>query len=376
MKEYNRCYAEVSLGAIQNNIKEIRAHIPEGTHLYCVVKADAYGHGLVPTAQAIESLTDSFAVAEIKEAAILREAGIKKPIMILGYTSPSQYEKLVKYDIDAAVYTLEDAARLSETAAKLGKSAGIHIALDTGMTRIGFRVNEENAGKISKISGLPGIELKGIFTHLSCADMSAEEAVAYTDAQLAEYDRMLDMLEALDVDIPLKHAYNSAAIMDRKLGRYNCCRAGIIIYGMYPSTEVDASLLRLEPAMSFYAHIVNIADTEPGRSVSYGATYTTSKKVTRIATVSAGYADGYHRHRTERYVLVRGKRAPVIGRVCMDQFMIDITDIPEAEVEDTVTLFGRDGNECITAQELADTADTINYEITCSLSKRVKRIYI
>ena len=374
--KYERCYAVISLPAIYSNLQHVRALAGEDSSLVTVVKANGYGHGSVEIAKYTEDITDCFAVAVLSEAIELREAGIRKPILILGYTSPSLYEDLISYDVMTALYNEEEARILSETAVRAGKTAVIHIAVDTGMTRIGFRCNEESAETIKRISGLPGIAIKGMFTHLSCADMEAEWAEEYTKKQLDEFDSLIRMLKERNVEIPFRHAFNSAKTMSFEQRGYQGVRSGIVTYGLYPSDEVDKNVLLLKPALSWYAHVIHIADTEPGRGVSYGATYHTKKECTRIATVSAGYADGYPRALSGKgRVLIRGQYAPIIGRVCMDQFMVDVSDIEGVQVEDTVTLIGRDGENEITADEIAVLDQTINYEVTCRISPRVHRIY-
>ena len=372
---YLRCWAEVSLEAIGHNIEAVRARIPGDVKLLAVVKANAYGHGAAAVARYLEDKTDFFAVAALDEALELREAGIRKPILILGYTSPSEYEGLLKAQIRPAVWRTEDAEALSRAAVSMGVTAKIHIALDTGMTRIGFQVTEEDADRIAGIAALPNIETEGIFTHFSCAD---QEDKAYCRMQQGKFADMLRMLEKRGVRIPVPHICNSAGIMefDRDTWRYGMVRSGIVTYGIYPSEDVQKENLDLIPALQWRARVIHVKDVEPGRGVSYGATYVTEKPVTRIATVSAGYADGYPRALSSRgRVLIRGQYAPILGRVCMDQMMVDVSGIPGVQTEDVVTLAGRDGENVIPIEEVADPAGRFNYEMLCTIADRVTRVY-
>ena len=374
--DYKRCYAVVSLAAVRENLMQVRSRLEPGVSLLTVVKANAYGHGSVEVARYTEDISDLFGVACLEEAVELREAGIEKPILILGYTSPSQYETLLEYRISPTIYDYDQAVLLSKAAMKMNTLALVHIALDTGMTRIGFRASKESLRKIIDISNLPNIDLTGIFTHLSCADMEGDAAAAQTKMQFDEFDYMLEILNYSHIDFEFVHAFNSACIMQQNDRGYTCARSGIVTYGMYPSDEVDKNALKLQSALSWYAHVINVAETEEGRPVSYGATYTTSRPVTKIATVSAGYADGYPRLLSNKgRVLINGKYAPIIGRICMDQFMVDASEIDDVKTEDVVTLIGRDGENEITADETANLTGTINYEITCDISPRVERIY-
>lgn len=373
MQSYFRCYAEVSLSAIAGNIKNVRKMLPEGTMLMAVLKADAYGHGAAEVGKYIEKYIDAAGVASVEEGIELRKAGLKVPILVLGYSSDRQYDELLDYSIIPTIFEKNEAEKYSDTALKRGVKGKMNIAIDTGMTRVGFRVSESSADIIKEISEMPGVSLEGMFTHLSCADTCDE---TYSQKQFAEFEKMTDMLKARGVDIPVKHMCNSAGIMKYPSHYYNCVRCGIATYGLYPSEEVDKGLLDLTPALEWKAHVIHISDVEPGRGVSYGATYVTEKEVTRIATISVGYADGYPRSLSSKgIVLINGKRVPVIGRVCMDQIMADITDAGEVNIEDTVTLIGRDGDEFISVEEVAEAAGSFNYELVCQIGKRVKRIY-
>lgn len=371
---YHRCYAQISLGAIGHNIAQVRKRIPQGVKLMAVIKADAYGHGAVEVGRYLEPRADYFAVATVEEAVELREAGIQLPILILGYTSPREFEALVEHGITQTLYSLEDARLLSGEALRQGKRARVHLAVDTGMTRIGFQVTEQDADQAAQAAGLPGLFTEGIFTHFSCAD---QEDKGYCAMQTDRFERMLALLEQRKTQIPLRHICNSAGIMEFDRYRYEMVRAGIVTYGLYPSEEVRKENLELQPALAWRTHVIHVKDVEPGRGVSYGATYVTSRPVTRIATLSVGYADGYPRALSSKgRVLIRGQYAPILGRVCMDQMMVDVSGIPGVQVEDVATLVGRDQEKCISVEEVADPAARFNYEMVCGISSRVPRIYV
>lgn len=373
MSRYLRCYAEISLEAIGHNIREVKKRLPEGVKLLGVVKANAYGHGAVPVASYLENQVDYFATATIEEAIELREHGISAPILILGYVSPSQYSDLVEYDITQTIDSYAQALALEKEAARQNRKAKAHLAVDTGMTRIGFQVTEHDADEAAKIADLPHIELEGMFTHFSCAD---QEDKTYCSMQMEKYDKMTELLAKRGVTIPLRHICNSAGIMEFNDHRFEMVRSGIITYGIYPSEEVKKERLDLIPALSWKSHVIHVKEVGPGIGVSYGATYVTEKPMTRIATVSAGYADGYPRALSNQgCVLIHGKKAPIIGRICMDQMMVDVTDIPDVQVEDVVTLVGTDGDETITIEEIANPAARFDYEMLCDISSRVTRVY-
>lgn len=373
MNRYLRCYAEISLEAIGHNIREVKKRLPEGVKLLGIVKANAYGHGAVPVASYLENQVDYFATATIEEAVELRENGISAPILILGYVSPSQYGDLVEYDITQTIDSYAQALALEKEAARQNRKAKAHLAVDTGMTRIGFQVTEHDADEAAKIADLPHIELEGMFTHFSCAD---QEDKTYCSMQMEKYDKMTALLAERGVTIPLRHICNSAGIMEFDDHRFEMVRSGIITYGIYPSEEVKKERLDLIPALSWKSHVIHVKEVGPGIGVSYGATYVTEKPMTRIATVSAGYADGYPRALSNQgCVLIHGKKAPIIGRICMDQMMVDVTDIPDVQVEDVVTLVGTDGDETITIEEIANPAARFDYEMLCDISSRVTRVY-
>ena len=373
MSDYLRCWAEISLSAIGHNIEEVRKRLAPGVRLLAVIKADAYGHGAVRVGKYLEDRVNYFAVATLEEAVELRENGIRLPILILGYTSPSQYEDLVAFDITQTIYSRETAELLDREAANQGKRAGIHIALDTGMTRIGFQVTEEDADVIAAIGRLPHLKMEGLFTHFACADQKDK---TYCSGQLEKFNRMVRMLEERKVEIPLKHVCNSAGIMEFDDFRYDMVRSGIVTYGLYPSEEVRKERLDLIPALEWKSRVIHVKEVGNGLGVSYGATYVTHEGRTRIATVSAGYADGYPRALSSKgRVLIHGQYAPILGRICMDQFMVDVSRIPDVRVEDVVTLVGRDGENSISIEEIADPAARFNYEMACGISRRVTRVY-
>lgn len=373
MEPYLRTYAEVSLSAIGHNIEEAKKRISEDTKLLAVIKANAYGHGAVRVGKYLESEVDYFAVATLEEGEELRENGITLPILILGYTSPKQFEEAVRNDITVTVYHKEAAKAMNECAARLGMKAKVHVALDTGMTRIGFQITEEDADVIADICKLPDLYVEGVFTHFSCAD---QEDKAYCMRQLEGFEYMRRMLSSRGAEIPVWHICNSAGIMEFDKYRYDMVRSGIITYGIYPSEDVRKENLDLTPALEWKARVIHVKDVKPGVGVSYGATFVTKRETTRIATVSVGYADGYPRALSNKgRVLIRGSFAPILGRVCMDQMMVDVTDIPGVQVEDVVTLVGKDGGNRIPIEEIADPAGRFNYEMLCTITSRVPRIY-
>ncbi len=368
---FHRSFACVDVGAIKNNFDELKKCLPASTKTMAVVKADAYGHGSVKVAKALENRADYFAVAVIDEALELRENGINNPILILTYTSPYQFEELINNGFIPTVYSFDDAKRLSETAQKLQKKVVIHIAVDTGMSRIGFADTQESVDIIQKISELPFVEIEGVFSHFACADCE-DKSCAF--GQKKRFDDFISMLEESEINIPLKHICNSAGTIDFDFS-YDIVRIGIALYGLYPSDEVDKSKVKLTPAMEVFSHIIHIKDIEKGVSVGYGHTYTAPEKRT-VATVCIGYADGFNRAFSNRgYVLINGKKAPIIGKVCMDQIMVDITDIENVKVGDYAVIMGRSGDEVITAEQLGEMSDSFNYEIICTFMPRVIRVH-
>jgi len=376
MRNDLRSYVKIDLDKIAANIHSAQEKVGPDVKMCAVIKTNGYGHGAVEIGRYLKDDVDYYAVACVEEAIELREAGLILPILILGYTLHAQYENLVKYDITQVIYSLEDARALAEVAKKAGKQAKIHIALDTGMGRIGFMPTEESADVVKEIKALEGLDLEGMFTHFATAD---ETDKTYSLLQMERYDAFVDMLAARGVDIPLKHCCNSAGIMEFDHHRFQMVRSGITTYGLYPSDEVIYDNMKIWPALEWKAHVAHVKEVGPGCGVSYGKTYVTTAEMTRIATVTVGYGDGYPRSLSNKgRVLVCGKSAPIIGRVCMDQFMIDVTHIPEIKVEDEVTLVGKDGDEFISVEEVCATAgNTFNYEFVCDINnKRVRRVFV
>lgn len=374
MKKYSRVFAKIDLGAVRNNFLAMKEKLRDGTKIIAVVKADGYGHGAVPIARMAEpwDFIWGFAAATVEEAVELRLAGIKKPILILGCVFEEDYEKLTAYGIRPTVFQLSAARELSKTAVRTGTSLPVHLAVDTGMSRIGYADTEESVKEIEEMAKLPGLVLEGIFTHFARAD---EKDKSDAVSQLNRYLRFIRLLQEAGISIPLRHCSNSAGILEMPEANMDAVRAGISMYGIYPSDEMDRNRIRLELAMELKSHIVYIKEVPAGVPVSYGGTFVTDRP-TRIATIPVGYADGYPRSLSSRgCVLIRGKRAPILGRICMDQFMADVTDIPAEEL-DEVTLMGRDGEEFLSVDELGALSGRFPYEFVCDVSKRVPRIYV
>ena len=374
MTEHNRVCAEIDLDAIAYNMEQMKKRIGDHARLIAVVKADGYGHGAVPVAKMFEacSYVWGYAVACLEEATELREQGIRKPILVLGCVFPDQFEEMIRYDVRPAVYMESMAELISQEAVRQGKDAFIHIKIDTGMGRIGFPVTEESADAVERISRLPGIRIEGMFTHFAKAD---ERDKTYTFLQHDRFMRMKEMIEKRQVPTRYFDCDNSAGIIDFPDMKHDLARAGIAMYGMYPSDEVDQKAVDLRPALSLVSHVSFVKEVEAGTPISYGGTFVSDRPM-RVATIPVGYGDGYPRSLSNKgYVLIHGKRARILGRVCMDQFMADVTDIPETAFMDRAVLVGRDGDEEITVDELADLSGRFNYEFVCCLGKRIPRIY-
>ncbi len=365
-------WAEINLDAIKNNMKEIKNLVGD-KEIIAVVKANAYGHGALDVAPVLlENGASKLAVAIITEADELRNSGIKAPIMILGYTPLSFGEDLIDNQIEQTVYDLEYAKELSHLAESLGKKAKIHIALDTGMGRIGFLPNDDSLEKVLEICKLPGIEVVGLFTHFSTSD---EEDKTYTFEQFSKLKAFNEKLEKNGVNIPLKHASNSGAILDLPETYLDGVRCGIISYGYYPSEEVKKENLKLTPALTLKTTIAYVKELDKDMYVSYGRTHKTEKK-SKIATLPIGYADGYSRLLSGKAkVIINGQFANVIGRICMDQCMVDVTHIDNIKTGDEVILLGEEDGVKFDANDMAEIMGTINYEILCMISHRVPRIY-
>ena len=365
--EYYRTYAAIDLDVIAHNLNELKKKIKKDVLSLAIVKADAYGHGAVGVAKSIQDDVDYFGIAELGEAIELREAGVKKPILVLSYTSPYQYEELVKHELTQTIFNYDDAVALSQAAVKLKKIARVHIAVDTGMSRIGFFCNAESVETVKRINDLPNIYIEGIFSHYACADCVERET---TNKQTQVFKDFITQLENRGMYIPIKHLCNSAGLLSVD-EQFDMVRLGIVMYGLYPDECVNDGSVDLKPAMKIVSHVSHVKDVPAGSGVSYGHTYFTNK-TTRIATVCIGYADGYSRSLSNKgRVLINGQYAPVIGRVCMDQLMVDVTDLSSVEVGDEVIVLGTDGENSITAEEIAKLTDTINYEVVCQFQKRV-----
>lgn len=368
-----RTWVEINLDALGCNFDAVRETLPENIKILAVVKANAYGHGAIGVAKFLEDKADYLAVAATDEALELRKNGVNCPILILGHIPYGDYDNIVKYNVTPTISDFYEAELLSKAAVKAGVTVPLHIAVDTGMNRIGFKCDDASIEEIKKIKKLPNIEIEGVFSHLAAADMLDK---VYTKMQAEKFDDFVLKLKNAGINVSIKHLYNSAAIADLEK-KYDMVRQGIILYGLKPSDEVEFNNINVpQPVMSMKTRVVQVKTLPAGESISYGCTYTTEKE-TRVATLCAGYADGVTRVLSNNgEVLIRGKRAKIIGRVCMDQFMVDVTDIPEAEAGDTATIFGTDGKETISVDEIAKKANTINYEIICNINSRVTRVYM
>lgn len=372
MGEYLRTYAKIDLEAILHNINEAKKRIEKNVKVMAIIKADGYGHGAAALGNFLKSEVDYYGVATLEEALELRQAGIEIPILILGYTSPSQYLEVVKNNITQTVYNTEMAKEMSKAGERCKKEAKVHIALDTGMTRIGFDANENGIAAVQEILTFSNLVVEGLFTHFATAD---EADKSYSKLQISKYDKFVALLEERDINIPIKHMCNSAGIMEFDHHRFDMVRSGIITYGLYPSEEVNKNAIKLKPALQWKTHVINVNKVKAGHGVSYGKTYITNNE-TKIATLSVGYADGYPRALSSKgRVLIHGEYAPIIGRICMDQMMVDVTHIDNVKIEDEVTLVGKDGDNFIYVEELANMAGSFNYEFVCGIGKRVQRVY-
>lgn len=372
-QEHRPAWAEINLDNLENNIKEIR-RVSKSKDIIAVIKADGYGHGALEIADTLLlNGATRIAVAILAEAVELREGGITCPIMILGYTQPQGAETLIKYDIEQMVTSYDAALELSNRAVILNKRAKLHIKLDTGMGRIGFLPNTQSVEEVYKISMLPNIELVGLFSHFSSAD---EKDKGYTEKQLNRFKWFNEELNKRGVFIPILHTANSAAIIDLPEAHFDAVRPGIILYGYYPSNEVMLNKISLKPVMTLKANVVHVKTLNPGEAVSYGRKFITQKE-TVIATLPIGYADGYSRLLIGKAkVIYKGKLLPVVGRICMDQCMIDASEAPDIKVGDEVILMGEEGGVKFNADDIAEALGTINYEVTCMISKRVPRVYL
>ncbi|MBR5800222.1 MAG: alanine racemase [Lachnospiraceae bacterium] len=379
-QDYKRVYAQIDLDAIRYNILQMQNVIEPGTKILGVIKTDGYSHGAVPIAQELEPMEvmAGFAVATAEEALVLRRAGIKKPILILGYAFPYSYKDLIREEVRLTVFRRDMLGEISQAVEDLKEEgvdvkAKIHIKVDTGMSRIGIFPDEEGLLFVKDAVNTKGIEVEGIFTHFATAD-EKEKKDAFL--QLDKFKAFLDLVKENGIHIPIKHCANSAAIIEMKQASMDMVRAGISLYGLYPSHEVNREALPLKPALSLYSHVIYLKEIKPGTAVSYGGTYI-AQETRKVATIPVGYGDGYPRGLSgEGYVLIRGQKAPIIGRVCMDQFMVDVTHLNDVCEGDLVTLIGTDGEQTITLEELADIAKRLHYEFACDLGKRIPRVYM
>ena len=366
--EYSNTWVNIDLTAIEENFRVLSQKA--GKPVCAVVKADAYGHGAVQVARLLQGQCAFFGVSSVAEALELKKAGIQTPILLLGHTACSLFPTVVEQELRCAIFDLEDAKALSQEAVRQQKTAYVHIKVDTGMSRIGFQVTEEAADICAQLASLPGLQVEGLFSHFATADETSPEAAK---KQAALFEKFDTMLRARGLNVPVRHMDNSAGIA-RFENHYDMVRAGISLYGMCPSDEMDTNL-PLKPAIQWETTVSYVKCLEPGRAISYGGTFVTERP-TIVATIPVGYADGYRRSLSGSfYVLIHGKRAPILGRVCMDQTMVDVTDIPETRAGDRVVLMGTNGEETITAEELAAAAHSFNYEQVCDISRRVTRVY-
>lgn len=372
---HKRVCATVDLDAILYNMEQMHQNICGDAKMMGVIKTNGYGHGATPIAEQLEKLDYVFgyATATVEEALKLRQDGIKKPILILGYTFPYCYKDLVEQEIRPAVFRMDAAKAMSDMAVSLGKTLKIHVKIDTGMTRVGIYPNDQGLSFVKEISGLPGIEIEGMFTHFARAD---ELDKSYAMEQYKKFKMFTDRVKnELGISIPICHCANSASIVELPETHCDMVRAGITLYGLWPSDEVSKDIISLKPALALYSHIAFLKEVEKGVAISYGGTYVTPEK-RKIATIPVGYGDGYPRGLSNKgYVLIKGKKAPICGRVCMDQFMVDVTEIEDVSEGDLVTLIGTDGTETITMEELGNISGRFNYELACDLGQRIPRVY-
>ncbi len=367
-----RVRADVDLDAIHHNLSLAKSVINKDTQLMAVIKADGYGHGANQIAKYCDDVIDRYAVAIPEEGIDLRKAGFTKPINLLGYTHPTQYEDVINYDLIPAIFTLDMAKTLSQKALSMNKTVKIHIKLDTGMSRIGFADNEKSVDVIKEISLLPNLEVDGIFSHFARAD---EKDKSVARSQFERFTNFVNKLKSKGLKIPNCHISNSAAIMELSDMNLQIVRSGIITYGLYPSEEMDKENFKIIPAMELKSQVSFVKTLKAGTPVGYGGTYVTDKE-TVIATIPVGYADGYPRSLSNKgRVIIKGQSAPIVGRVCMDQFMVDVTCIEGVKQGDEVTLMGKEGEEFISCEELSGLAGSFNYEFVCNISKRVPRVY-
>ena len=371
VESYQRVRVDIDLDAAVENMKNMKANLKPETKMLAVVKTDGYGHGAPQIASVLEPLDFvwGYATATFEEAHLLRMAGIKKPVLILSYSFPYCYPQLAENEIRPAVFREDTLEELNEVAGRQGEKIKVHVKVDTGMGRIGISPDDRGLKFVKKLLSLPNLELEGIFTHFARAD-EADKSNAMRQLQtFQEFVKRVE--ETLSIQIPLKHCSNSAGILEIPDANMDLVRAGITLYGLYPSDEVRKDLVPLKPVLSLHSHVVYVKEVQPGQSISYGGTFT-AKETMRVATIPVGYGDGYPRSLSSKgWVMIRGKKAPILGRVCMDQFMVDVSEIPDCVNGDEVTLIG-DG---LTAEMLGDLSGRFNYELVCDLGKRIPRVF-
>lgn len=375
MNTYSRVYAAVDLDAVLHNIEEMKKVIAPGAQMMAIIKTDGYGHGAVPIGRVLEPLPFvwGYGVATAEEGVILRRNGLKKPILVLGATFGEQYHQMAEYSLRPNVYDRDQALAMEEAMKQTGQTMQVHVKIDTGLSRLGFQVTPQSADEIAQISRLGHIILEGVFTHFAKSD-AADKTMA--KEQFDAFVQMQELLRQREVSPKLFHAANSGAIIDLPWTHLNLVRAGISLYGLWPSDEVAKEKLSLRPALSLKSRIVFLKELAEGRCISYGATYTVARP-SKIATVPVGYGDGYPRSLSNKgWVLIHGKRASICGRICMDQFMVDVTDIPDAALGDEVVLVGESEGACLTLEELGELSGRFNYEFACDLGKRIPRVYL
>ena len=372
VREYYRVRAVINLDAVRHNLCEIKKRLKPGVKIAAVVKADAYGHGAVPVAEAVQEEADWFAVSNIEEALELRKCGVKKPVLTLGYTAPQQLPEAIQNEITLTLCDRESAEEISEAAQRMGRDAMVHIKADTGMGRIGFPAEESFAVFAAEAAKLPHIQPTGVYTHFARADETDPEA---TKLQYQKFLSFLSVLERQGLTGLLRHAENSAAILRMPEYQLDMVRLGISLYGMYPSEESVVQEIALQPAMELKSHVAFLKTVPAGTGIGYNATYVT-KEPRRIATIPVGYGDGYPRALSNcGRVLLHGKSVPIVGRICMDQMMLDVTDVPEVARGDVVTLMGTEGKERIRAEEIGTLSHSFHYEMVCNVGKRIPRVY-
>lgn len=376
IEKYSRVYAQIDLDAVLYNVEQMRTVLKPGAKIIAVIKTDAYGHGAVPIGGILEELEviGGYAVATPEEGFILRRAELKKPILVLGYAFPYAYEDMVREDIRMTVFREDMLTEIASAAGRLGKRAIVHIKVDTGMSRIGIRPDDDGIDFVKKVLSLPDLYVEGIFTHFAGADEAVNESAC---KQLDRFSQFVERItNECGYTVPVKHCSNSAGIIELPQANMDAVRAGITLYGLWPSDEVRRDVIHLRPVLTLKSRIVYLKEVEAGVPVSYGGTYITRGN-TRIATIPVGYGDGYPRTLSNKgHVLIHGKRAPILGRVCMDQLMVCVDDIPEAEMGDEVTLIGSDEEEQITMEYLGKVSGRFNYELACGLGKRIPRVYL